>query len=100
MESRATLLECKLSDTLTENRYLKKALRVYLYPAIANEILLCENILEQADTEVTPEAMEALVDAETPSPFPASINRDRQMLSREELLLQRMSIQIGGNYDA
>jgi hypothetical protein len=89
---RVTSLERERNDLIAENRYLKKALKEYLYPAIANEILLRENILEQADTEVVPVAMDALSDAEIPSPFPASVNHDRQMLSREEALLHRMNI--------
>ena len=88
------------NSLLLENRYLKKALREYLYPAIANEILLRENVLEQVDTEVTQEAMEALADEVMPSSFSASVNQDRQALSREESLLRRMSAQIGSNGDA
>jgi len=99
-EARVKLLEREANNLLSENRYLKRVLKEYLYPAIANEILLRENILAQADTDVTPFAMEALADAETPVPFPASVDRDRQMLSREEALLRRMNDQMRGDYDA
>jgi len=89
------------SGTLTiENRYLRKALKEYLYPAIANEILKLENVLEQVDTEVTPEAMSALADTDIPSSFSASIATDKRMLSREESLLERMSAQIQGDDNA
>jgi hypothetical protein len=84
--------------TLTaENRYLRKALRVYLYPAIANEILKEENVLEQADTDVTPAAMDALVDSDIPASFSASVASDRQMISRSDRLLSIMSNQIQGD---
>ena len=95
--ARVKLLERKANDLSNENRYLKRVLKEYLYPAIANEILLRENVLSQADTEVTPHAMQALADVETPSPFAASVDRDRQMLSREDALLQRMTDQIRGD---
>ena len=79
---------------LLENRYLKKMLKQYLYPAIANEILLKENVLKQADTEVTPAAMNKMTDAALPSPFSSSVIADREILSREELLLERMKKQV------
>jgi len=83
------------------NTYLKKMIRAYLYPAIANEILMNENVLEQCDTEVMPETMAALVDAELPSPLSKTITNDLAFVSREESLLRRMKSQIGGgNNDA
>lgn len=81
---------------LLENRYLKKMLKQYLYPAIANEILLKENVLEQVDTEVTPAAMNKMTEATVPSSFSSSVAADREILSREELLLERMKKQISG----
>ena len=77
-----------------ENRYLKRMLKQYLYPAIANEILLNENVLEQIDTEVTQTAMDKMVDPFLPSPFSNSIASDREILSREELLMERMKKQV------
>lgn len=79
---------------LLENRYLKKMIKQYLYPAIANEILLKENVLEKVDTEVTPLAMEKMTEAAVPSPFSSSAAADREIISREELLLERMKKQI------
>ena len=69
-----------------ENRYLKKMLRQYLYPAIANEILMRENMLDQVDTEVTATAMANLVDPGIPASFPHSVAADAAALSREEAL--------------
>ena len=83
------------------NAYLKKTIKAYLYPAIANEILKSENVLEQADTEAMPETMAALVDAEVPSPFSKAAANESALLSREESLLLRMKKQAsGGGSDA
>jgi hypothetical protein len=88
-------LGSSLDKVLLENRYLRKMLKQYLYPAIANEILLRENVLEQADTEVTTAAMDKMVEPPLPSPFSTSVAPDREILSREESLLERMKKQIG-----
>ena len=73
-----------------ENRYLRKMLKTYLYPAVANEILKQENLLENPDTEVTEAAMERMADAGIPPSFSKAVSADRKMRSREEELLQRM----------
>ncbi len=69
-------------------------LKQYLYPAIANEILRKDNALEQVDTEVTLAAMDKMTEAGIPSPFSRSVAADREILTREELLLARMKKQI------
>lgn len=81
---------------LLENRYLKKMIRAYLYPAAANEILKDENVLEQTDTKVTAAAVEALTETALPFPFSKTVAADRAALSREESLLSRMREQISG----
>jgi len=86
-------------ETALENRYLKKMLKTYLYPAIANEILLRENVLEQADTEVTQAAMDQLADPAIPSPLHSAVAADRVILSREEALLDRMWKQTFGGHE-
>lgn len=73
-----------------ESRYLRKMLRTYLYPALANEILADENQLKNPDTEVMPLAKEKLVDGQFPSPVSAAFAEDRRFLSREEELLKQM----------
>lgn len=85
---------------MLENRYLRKMINSYLYPAIANEILQNDNVLEDIDTEATRAAINMLTETDTPLPFNKAVAADRQMLSREEALLQRMGEQIilqGGN---
>lgn len=79
-----------------ENRYLRKMLRTYLYPALANEILREENQLQNPDTEVTPQAKEKLVDGKFPSATSAAYSEDRKILSREEEILKQMWSNIPG----
>ena len=73
-----------------ENRYLRKMLRTYLYPALANEILEKENQLKKPDTEVTPQAKHKLIDGKFPSATSEALSPDAKMLSREEELLKQM----------
>ena len=80
-----------------ENRYLRKMLRTYLYPALANEILVDENQLKNPDTEATPLAKGKLVDGKFPSPVSAAFDEDRKILSREEELLKQMWDSIPGD---
>ena len=75
---------------MTENRYLRKMLRIYLYPALANEILKEENQLKNPDTEVTLQATEKMIDGKFPSAVSAAYSDDRKILSREEELLRQM----------
>jgi hypothetical protein len=89
-EVRIKALERNSNTLLLENRYLKSALKKYLYPAIANEILKNECSLENVDTDVSQEAMAALVETDAPLSFSTSIAGDKKMLSREELLLEGM----------
>ena len=93
------LLKASSSKMLLENRYLKKALKQYLYPAVANEILKKENVLEHVDTEVTTKAMDTLSDSSIPSTFSNSVAADREMISRDEALLSRMRIQVKEDSD-
>lgn len=85
MDSRAEIRRLTI-----ENRYLRKMLRTYLYPALANEILADENQLKNPDTEVTSLAKEKLVDGKFPSPVSAAFAEDKKLLSREEELLKQM----------
>lgn len=96
LSEKAAAMRAENKNMLLENRYLKKMVKSYLYPAVANEILKNENVLEQSDTEVTQAAMDMLTEPTAPLPFPASVAEDRQMLSREESLLTRIEQQING----
>lgn len=94
LSSQITALNKSNKELILENRYLKRMLKQYLYPAIANEILLNENVLEQVDTEVIQTAMDKMADPFLPSPFSSSVASDREILSREEVLMERMKKQI------
>jgi hypothetical protein len=71
-------------------------LKTYLYPAIANEILLRENVLEQVDTVVTESAISQMADNAVPEPFSRMTAADRMIQSREEELLARMRDKLHG----
>ncbi|MGL6201549.1 MAG: hypothetical protein ACRC3H_21740 [Lachnospiraceae bacterium] len=73
-----------------ENRYLRKMLKTYLYPAIANEILQEERLLSGVDTQVTKAAMEDFAEEGLPPSFPQAVREDRKRLNREEGLLAQM----------
>jgi len=79
-----------------ENRYLKKMLRTYLFPALANEILTEENQIKNPDTEVTPRAKDKLIDGIFPSSVSSIFSEDRGILSQEEELLKQMWDSIPG----
>ena len=79
---------------IAENRYLRTSLERYLYPAVANEILLHERVLKQADTEVADIAMAELADALPTLSLTAATEHDRQALSKSGELLERMRYQI------
>jgi cell division protein FtsB len=95
-EEQIKSLKHDLAALAVENRYLRKSLREYLYPAIANEILKQEHVLEQADTEVLPEAMAALADSGAPLSFSASVAQDKSAISREEAILKRVEDRVHG----
>lgn len=94
LTEQATRLDADAKNAVVENRYLKKMLKTYLYPAIANEILLRENVLEQADTEVAEYTMKEMVDGALPSSLSGAVTADIAAISREEALLNRMQRQI------
>lgn len=80
---------------LLENRYLRRMLKTYLYPAIANQILLEEHLLDQTGTEVTDAAMEEVADGKFPAAFSEVAAADRKRKSREEKLLEQMWAETG-----
>jgi hypothetical protein len=90
LEAENKSIKAESSTVILENRYLRKALNQYLYPAVANEILKNENVLESVDTEVMSETIDSLVDSVVPASFSSSIAADRDMISREEALIIRM----------
>lgn len=59
-----------------ENRYLRKMLKTYLYPALANEILVEEGQIRNPDTEATEKAKESLLDGKFPSAVSETMKQD------------------------
>lgn len=95
----AERLKKERKDMLLENRYLKKMIKAYLYPAIANEILKNERVLDEIDTEAAPEALKALCEQTMPLPFSKAVAADNITISREKSLIARMHGQISGGQD-
>jgi len=73
-----------------ENRYLRKMLRTYLYPAVADEILKNENEPIQTDTEVTDAAVCDFIENGIPKSFEASVSKDDKLQSETERLMERL----------
>ena len=89
-------MKTDIRSATAKNRYLANAVREYLYPAVANEILVGEGSLIRTDTQVTSEAMASLVDGDVPASLPKASENDRRILSREEILINRMASGVGG----
>lgn len=83
-------LRTRERELIVENRYLRKMLRTYLYPALANEILTQEQLLKNADTEVTAKAKADMIDGKFPSSVKEGTTVDTQSISAEEKILQQM----------
>jgi hypothetical protein len=90
MKSVNSELSGKNSKLITENRYLRKMLRTYLYPAVANEILLEEYELTDADVRATDKAVRDMTEFEAPLSLRESVDNDIEIQSEEEELLRRM----------
>lgn len=75
---------------VAENRYLRKMLRTYLYPAVANEILLEEGELTEPDIRATDKAVSDMTEFSAPLSLRESVADDIQIQSEEEELLRRM----------
>jgi hypothetical protein len=73
----------------SENAYLRKMTREYLYPTIADEVL---QTLGAERSDVTEQAVIAMTDGDVPDAFSGSIAADRQLRSREDVLLERLRL--------
>jgi len=90
MKSVNSELSGKNNKLIKENRYLRKMLRIYLYPAVANEILLEENELAEANVRATGKAARDMTEFNAPLSLRESVANDIEIQSEEEELLQRM----------
>jgi hypothetical protein len=83
-------LSAKSNKLTAENRYLRKMLRTYLYPAIANEILIKENAIKESDTQATEVAVVDMTEFSSPQSLRESVASDIELQSEEERLLAKM----------
>jgi len=83
-------LRSKNNKLEVENRYLRKMLRTYLYPAVADEILRNENEPPQTDTEATDAAICNYIEIGIPNSFEASVSEDNRMQTETERLIERL----------
>ena len=74
----------------SENRYLRKMLRIYLYPAVADEILSRENVLKGTDVRVTEIAAGDMTEFDLPKSLRESVAGDMKIQSEDEQLLAKM----------
>lgn len=76
---------------IVENRFLRKMLRTYLYPAIANEILVQEKALKGGvEKKVTDIAMRDMTELGAPKTLHEAVSKDISIQSEEEQLISRM----------
>jgi hypothetical protein len=83
-------LSAKNGNLVRENRYLRKMLRVYLYPAVADEILGNDGEPPPTDTAITEAAMADFIDGDIPKSFEASVAKDAQIQSDAEQFIAKL----------
>lgn len=96
LEADNTSLSRENNRLVAENRYLRKMLRTYLYPAIAEEILVRENALKEASKQATDAAINDMTELGPPKSFQESVASDAVIQSEEEQLLSKMWGMIDG----
>ena len=83
-------LSKKNRNLIAENRYLKRVLKEYLYPAVANEILLKENAIKDTETYLTENAVADMIELDKPQSLNEHMMQDIRVQSEEERLLRKM----------
>lgn len=83
-------LSARNNKLIVENRYLRKMIRTYLYPAVADEILKNENDAPQTDTEITNAAVSDYIETSVPYSFEASVSKDDRIQSEAERLIEEL----------
>jgi len=96
LEADNTNLSRENNRLVSENRYLRKMLRTYLYPAVAEEILVRENALQDASEQATDAAINDMTELGAPKSFQESVANDVAIQSEEEQLLAKMWGMIDG----
>ncbi len=80
-----------------ENTYLKKMLKTYLYPNLADEILREAHLPVPDNKDVRPEAFNELIEGNTPLPFDGIQNEKEKPATRQDELLEEMRRQVRKN---
>lgn len=75
---------------ISENRYLRKMLRTYLYPALAEEILVRENAIQKTSQQATDAAINDMTELGALKSLQESVANDVAIQSEEEQLLAKM----------
>jgi len=73
-----------------ENRYLRKMLRKYLYPALADEILKNENDPPPTNTLATDIAITDFIEDGISSSFESSVANDNRIQTESEMFLAKL----------
>lgn len=77
-----------------ENAYLKRILKKYLYPAVAEELLRQENLPMPENKTLKPEAFRNLTEEKQPRAFEGRQMDETKKLTRQEQLLEQMKAQV------
>lgn len=80
-----------------ENAYLRKMLRTYLYPGLANELLREKHMPVPENSAVRPEAMGALIDGRFPSAFEGVQAAAEEKPDWKEQLRNALESQVDGH---
>lgn len=96
LKAENTELSGRNNKLVVENRYLRKMLRTYLYPAVANEILVKERVLKETDTRATEEAVMDMTEFSAPQSLREAVASDLDIQSEETQLLANMWSGIDG----
>ena len=87
--------EKKANAVTRENVYLRKMLRTYLYPNLANELLREKGETHVPDnTAVKPEAFAVLIDGKTPSAFKGIQHQEKEPEDWKETLQKALERQV------
>ena len=92
------VLKFECNKLIVENRYLRKMLRQYLYPSLANEILKSENMMIgiNESENISDMAKKDKLYNEMPDTFDNMISADIKLYSRENKLFEQLSHQVKG----
>ena len=87
--------EKKTSAVTRENVYLRKMLKTYLYPNLANELLREKGETHVPDnTAVKPEAFAVLIDGKTPSAFKGVQHQEKESEDWKDALKKELERQV------